>query len=170
MALPRKLKNFNLFVDGVSYAGIVTEITLPKLSRKMEEMRAGGMNGPIDTDLGMEKLTLEWTTGGWLRDTFAAFGAPRADSVLLRFAGALQRDDTGEVAACEITVRGRHSEIDPGTAKAGDDTELKVTSTLSYYKLIIDGETLVEIDLVNMIEIVAGEDRLAQQRAAIGLL
>jgi len=26
MALPRKLKNFNLFADGESYAGVATEV------------------------------------------------------------------------------------------------------------------------------------------------
>jgi len=45
MGLPRKLKNFNLFQNGVSFMGMVPEVTLPKLSRKMEEYRAGGMSG-----------------------------------------------------------------------------------------------------------------------------
>ena len=169
MALPRKLKNFNLFVDAVSFVGVVTEVVLPKLSRKMEEFRGGGMNGPIEVDLGSELLTLEWTCGGHVREVYQAFGISRADGVLLRFAGAIQRDDTGEVQAVEIVVRGRHKEIDPGTAKAGDDTALKVTSTLSYYKLTIDGEVDIEIDLLNMVENVGGEDRLAEQRTAIGL-
>ena len=169
MALPRKLKNFNLFVDALSFVGVVTEVVLPKLSRKMEEFRGGGMNGPIEVDLGSELLTLEWTCGGHVREVYQAFGISRADGVLLRFAGAIQRDDTGEVQAVEIVVRGRHKEIDPGTAKAGDDTALKVTSTLTYYKLTIDGEVDIEIDILNMVEMVGGEDRLAQQRAAIGL-
>ena len=33
MALPRKLINFALFVDGVSYRGEVPEVKLPELSR-----------------------------------------------------------------------------------------------------------------------------------------
>ncbi len=61
MALPRKLKNMNLFNDGINYAGQVVEITLPKLSRKMEEYRGGGMNGPVQIDLGQEALELQWT-------------------------------------------------------------------------------------------------------------
>lgn len=169
MALPRKLKNFNLFADGESYAGVATEVVLPKLTRKMEEMRAGGMNGPVDADLGLEKLELEWTCGGYVRQVYEQFGIGRADGVLLRFAGAYQRDDTGDVTAVEVTVRGRHSEIDPGTAKAGDDSPLKVKSTLSYYKLTENGLTVIEIDLLNMVEIVGGEDRMAEQRKAIGL-
>ena len=41
--LPKILKNFSAFVDGRGYAGRVDEITLPKLTIKMEEYRAGGM-------------------------------------------------------------------------------------------------------------------------------
>lgn len=169
MALPRKLKNFNVFNDGLTFIGVVTEVVLPKLTRKMEEMRNGGMNGPVDADLGIEKLTAEHTYGGLVREVFNQFGISRVDGVLLRFAGAYQRDDTGEVDAVEVVMRGRHSEIDGGTSKAGDDTAFKVTSTLSYYKLTINGETVVEIDLLNMVEMVNGEDRLAEQRTAIGL-
>lgn len=169
MALPRKLKNFNLFNDGVSFVGVASEIVLPKLTRKMEETRNGGMNGPVDADLGMEKLEAEHSYGGIVREIFNQFGISRVDGVLLRFAGAYQRDDTGEVDAVEVVMRGRHAEIDGGTSKAGDDTTFKVKSTLSYYKLTINGETVVEIDLLNMVEMVNGEDRLAEQRRAIGI-
>lgn len=169
MALPRKLKNFNLFNDGETFIGVAAEVVLPKLTRQMEEYRGGGMNAPIDADMGMQKLTVEHTYGGIVRQLFTQYGISRADGVLLRFAGAYQRDDTGEVDAVEVVMRGRHSEIDPGNSKSGEDTVFKVTSSLSYYKLTINGQTVVEIDVMNMVEIVDGEDRLAQQRTAIGL-
>ena len=169
MSLPRKLKNFILFNDGNAYLGEVPEASPPKLSRKMEEYRAGGMNGPIQLDHGMEAMEMEWTAAGYMRSLFAQWGATTHDAVLLRFAGALQDSSTGNVSALEVVVRGRHTEIDSGTAKAGDLTEIKVTSALSYYKLSIDGVTMIEIDLVNMIEIVNGEDLLADIRAAMGI-
>jgi P2 family phage contractile tail tube protein len=169
MALPRTLKNFNVFVDGVSFVGVATEVGLPKLSRKMEAYRAGGMNGEVDIDLGMEKLEIEHTYGGLVREMFQGFGLTRIDGMLLRFAGAYQRDDTGDVDAVEVTVRGRHQEIDTGNAKAGDKSELKVKSSLTYYKLTVNGQVDVEIDLVNMVENINGKDVLAAQRRAIGL-
>lgn len=170
MSLPRKLKNFILFNDGNAYLGEVPEASPPKLSRKMEEYRAGGMNGPIQLDHGMEAMEMEWTAAGYMRTLFAQWGATTHDAVLLRFAGALQADDTGDVTSVEITVRGRHQEIDFGTAKAGENTEIKVKSALSYYKLVMDGVTVIEIDMVNMIEVVNGVDRLQQTRLALGLL
>ena len=67
MGLPRKIKNFTLFNEGLSYLGEVDEVTLPKLTRKTEDWRAGGMGGPIKADFGMEGLELEWKAGGILR-------------------------------------------------------------------------------------------------------
>lgn len=171
MALPRKLKNLNLFNDGNSYLGLTKSVTLPVLSRKMEAYRGGGMNGPVKVDHGMsdDGLQLEWTLGGLDLTVLRQFGIASASGVLLRFAGAYQQDDTGEVVAVEVVVRGRHEEIDMGDAEAGEDTEHSITTTCSYYKLTVNGVTEIEIDLLNMVEIVGGEDRLAQQRAAIGL-
>lgn len=169
MALPRKLKNMNLFNDGESYLGQIVEVTLPKLARNMEDYRAGGMNGPVKIDNGQEALELEWTCGGLMRPVLGQYGLVRHDGVQLRFAGAYQRDDTGDTDAVEVVIRGRHMEIDMGKAKPGDDTEFTVKTAASYYKLTINGNTVIEIDLINMVEIVEGVDRLAEQRRAIGL-
>lgn len=169
MSLPRVLKNFIVFNDGNAYLGEVPEATPPKLSRKMEDYRAGGMNGPIGIDLGMEAMEFEWTAAGYMKSLLTQWGAPTHDAVLLRFNGAIQADDTGEVQALEIVMRGRHKEIDSGNAKAGEKTEIKVKSSLSYYKLVIDGDVVMEIDFVNMIEVVGGVDRMAQIRQALGL-
>lgn len=169
MALPRKLKNFMLFNDGLAYLGEVPEVTLPKLTRKTDDYRAGGMNGSIKADFGLEGLEMEWTAAGYLVDVLKQFGAIAHDAVALRFAGALQSDDSEEVVAIEVLARGRHTEIDFGTAKAGEATEKKIKTALSYYKLTVDGEDLVEIDLVNMVEVIGGVDRMAAVRSALGV-
>jgi len=169
MGLPRKLKNLNLFNDGETYIGTVSSLELPKLTRKHEDWRGAGMNGTVGIDMGMEKLEATHTYGGHVSQVVKQFGITEIDGVLLRFAGAYQRDDTGEVDAVEIVMRGRHREIDRGTAKPGDDTEFKVTSDLTYYKESVNGEVLIEIDVVNMIEKVDGKDRLEAQRRAIGM-
>lgn len=169
MALPRKLKNFLLFNAGAAYLGEVPELTLPKLARKLEDYRAGGMGGPVKTDFGMEALEFEWTAAGYLKDVFKQFGVLKVDGVQLRMTGALQADDSETADAVEVVMRGRHAEIDFGKAKAGDATELKIKSALSYYKLSINGEPLIEIDLVNMIEVVGGIDRYAAIRTALGI-
>lgn len=169
MALPNSLKNFNAFLDGVSYMGVAEELKLPKLSRKLEEFRGGGMDGPVGIDLGQEKLEMEAVFGGFVETVFKKYGAATANAVMLRFAGAYQRDDTGEVKAVEIVTRGRYQEIDTGDAKGGDKGKTTVKLSLSYYKLTVDGKELLEIDLLAMIFKVDGKDMLEAQRKAIGL-
>ena len=171
MAMPRKLKNFNIFNDANSYQGIVKNITLPTLARKMEAYRGGGMNGPVKADMGLsdDGIQVEWTLGGWDLLAIRQWGATSASAVALRFTGAVQQDDTGATPAVEVVMRGRHEEIDFGSAEPGGDTEHSITTTCTYYKLSVDGEVLVEIDILNMVEIVNGEDILADQRAALGI-
>lgn len=171
MALPHKLKNMNLFFDGDNWQGKAEEITLPKLTRKLEAYRAGGMNGAAHVDLGLEDdaLGMEITLGGMEAQIYKQWGIAEIDGVPLRFAGAYQRDDTGEVTACEVVVRGRLSEIDPGSAKQGDNTQVKFSFKPTYYRLVWNGADLIEIDVINMVEKVDGVDRLSEQRAAIGL-
>lgn len=169
MALPSTLKNFLVFADGDNYAGEVTEIALPKLTRKMEAYRGGGMGGSVELDQGNEVITLDATYGGFMRAILSKYGALTHDATQLRFTGAYRREGDTKHDSIEIVVRGRHKEIDMGTAKAGDTTAFKVTTTCSYYKLSVNGAVLVEIDVVNMIEKVGGADLMADLRSALGL-
>ncbi|WP_262019991.1 phage major tail tube protein [Pseudomonas sp. Pse35] len=171
MAMPRKLKNLNLFNDGNSYLGLVKSLTLPALGRKMEAYRGGGMNGPVKADLGFsdDGIQFEWKTGGLDLISLRQFGAVNASSVALRFSGPYQQDDTGEVSNVEVVVRGRHETIEMGDAQPGEDTEHSMTTTCSYYKLTVDGEEIIEIDLLNFVEKVNGVDMLDKHRTGMGI-
>lgn len=171
MAMPRKLKNMNIFNDANSYQGVAKSVTLPDLARKMESFRGAGMDGPVKADLGHsdDGIQIEWTVGGLDLISLRQFGTTNASGVALRWAGAYQRDDTGEVTVVEIIARGRHETYSFGDSEAGEDTEHTITTTCSYYKLLVDGNVEIEIDLLGMVFIVDGEDRLAEQRKAIGL-
>ena len=169
MALPRVLKAFAAFVDGTNYMGEVPEVTLPTLSRKMEEYRAGGMQGPVDLDFGQEKMEAELKGAGWIKGLMSKWGAGKHDALMLRFAGAVQTEEDEAPTVVEVVMRGRLSEMDPGSAKAGELIEQTYKYALTYYKLTVDGEQILEIDLVNMVETVGGVDNLAGVRAALGI-
>lgn len=166
--LPHKLKNFRVFNDGQDYLGIASEVELPKLKMASEEYRGSGMLAPVDIDLGLEKLELTTTYGGIVVGVLRQFGLTRVDGAMLRFVGAYQGDQALQATAAELVVRGRHMEIDPGTAKAGDDTEWKVQSTLAYLKWTINGVVEVEIDVLANIYRIGGNDRMAAVRAILG--
>lgn len=171
MQLPRKLKKVNMYSEGVSYANETHEVTLPKLGRKFEEWRGGGMDGPVPIDMGQDGLlTLEHSYGGFIPEVFiGTFGMQTHAAAQLRFVGAHQREDNGEIASVEVVVRGRHQEIDQGKSKVGTETEHKIKSALTYYKLMIDGQELVEIDVQNGVYRVNGIDHQEALRAAAQL-
>ena len=114
-------------------------------------------------------MELEVTSGGWMKELIKQWGAKGVGGVPLRFAGALQRDDTDEWSKVEIFMRGRWEEIDMGSAKAGDDTEFKAKASLSYYRLEWDGEVLIEIDTTGLIENVGGTDLMQTVREILGI-
>ncbi|SFR79751.1 phage major tail tube protein [Sphingomonas jatrophae] len=167
--LPRKLKDLLLFNEGGNYLGEVNAATLPKLTRKLEEWRGAGMDSPVKIDMGGEALDLEWTAGGPLRDVLAQYAEPRVDGLLLRFVGVYEADDTGEKTAVEVIVRGRHEEIEAGEQKIGEGGEFKVKTSCAYYRLDWNGSTVIEVDPLNMVLIVDGNDRMAERRAILGV-
>ena len=165
---PRILKNMNLFVDGRGYAGRVDEIELPKLTLKTEEHRAGGMDLPIEVDLGMEKLESNLTLSDFDPEVFRLFGLLDKQDTPVTVRGAIQRQ--GESAqAVVVALRGGWREIDSGTWKPGDKSTLKVAVAVSYFKLTIAGQEIVEIDAINLVRKVGGVDQMADIRSAIGM-
>ncbi len=167
MGLPRKLKDLMLFNDGQRYLGEVSSATLPKLTRKLEEWRGGGMDSAVKIDMGGEAMEMEWATGGPLRDVLRQYADTDIAGVQLRFVGAWQQDDSGDVDRIEIVIRGRHEEIDMGEAKPGEGGEFKVKTALSYYKLTWNGVTEIEADPLGGVLIVGGIDRRAAIRNAL---
>lgn len=167
MAASDVRKNLNLFVDGRGFAGQIEDFNAPKLAVKVEEYRGGGMNVPVDLDMGQEKMECDFSLIQYSRDVLALFGVAPGASVPLVVREALESFD-GTVTPVVHTMRGRIREMDPGTSKAGDKTTLKFTMSLTYYKLQHGSNVVQEIDAENMIHMVDGVDRLAQQRAALG--
>lgn len=168
MSVPYKLKDINLFNEGWSQIGKIAEMGVPKISHATEDWRGGGMLGPVKIDNGLEALEFEWTLGGYSRQVVTQMGALKIDGVMLRAIGAFQSDADGSVLSVELAMRGRHTELDRGTWKPGDDAEKKIKTALTYYKEIVNGVTLMEIDMLAGIYIVGGVDRYAAIRNAIG--
>ncbi|MPS98650.1 MAG: phage major tail tube protein [Pseudomonas sp.] len=166
--IPQILANTNLFVDGKSFQGDVPSLTLPKLALKMEEYRPGGMDMPIEMDVGMDKMEANFTTTGVRKDSLKFFGLADGNAFNGVFRGSF-KIQKGETLAVVVTLRGTLKELDMGDWKAGDKAELKHGIAVTYYKLEVGGEVIYEIDPVGMKRVINGTDQLAGQRADLGL-
>lgn len=167
--LPRVLKDFTMFLDGVGYAGLAEEVTLPKLTRQMEDYQAGGMLGPVKLDLGMDAMSLECTIAELNPEVLKLFGNANASGINARFLGAIVSQDGGGTDAIEISVRGRFEEIDPGAAKKKETLKLKVKMPLTYYRYSHNSVPLIEIDLIGGKESVGGTDLSAAVLKSLGV-
>ena len=166
--IPQTLFNTNLFVDGTSFQGDVPSLVLPKVTVKTEEYRAGGMDAPIEMDMGLEKLESSFVTNGVRKEALKYFGLADQTAFNGSFRGAF-KGQKGEITAVTATLRGMLKEVDPGDWKVGDKAEFKSAVAVTYYQLEIDGTVMYEIDPVNSIRVINGVDQLAAMRTALGL-
>ena len=166
--LPRTLKNFQLSVDVVGYAGRVTELTPPTLSTKSEEYRAGGMDAPYYIDMGSEAMEAEFTVSEYNEALIQQWGLQDTNAVQLTARGAMQRPGEDAVAIV-INLRGCIKELDMGSFQSGELTECNFTMGVSYYRVEIGGTNLIEIDIENMTRLIGGTDQLASMRTALGI-
>lgn len=167
--LPRVIKNFNQYIDGRGYAGLAEEIALPKLELDTEEYRAAGMLGPVEIDLGLKGLKIEYTLGGFNADILKSWGVTDAGGIGARFLGAAVAEDGAGTDAIEISVRGRWKSLDFGTVKAKSMNKLKVEMPLTYYRYSANSVVLIEIDLISGKSTVGGVDMMDAVLSALGL-
>ncbi len=163
--IPFKLTHFNLFVDGKGFAGLIKEMTLPKITFKIEDHMSGGMDAPAPVEMGMEKLEATFTLASYEPEVFRLLGFRAGGPIAIIARGSLKRDD--EVIAMTVTMRGVIKEIDMGNWKKGEDTQLQFSLHAQYYRLDRGVENLVEIDVKNLIRRFGGVDQLEAVRAAL---
>lgn len=161
-------KQAHLFFDGRGYAGQLVEFNAPKLTLKTEEFRGGGMDVPVDIEQGMEKLTTDFSLKCYDRYILSWFGMGEGRQASFVVREALESFN-GTTKNVTHTMRGKITEIDPGTSKPGESPEMRVSISLSYYKLEHDGYLVHEIDPENMVRVINGVDLLTQIRDVLGI-
>jgi P2 family phage contractile tail tube protein len=166
--IPRVLKNFSLFVDGRGLAGTVSTLTLPTITTKMEEFRGGGMDAPVEIDMGMEILETSFELFDYEENVLALYGLANGSATQVTARGALRRDGDAAVPMV-VNMTGVIKEMDPGDWQAGEQTTMTCSMALRYLKITIGGREVIEVDKVNMIRRINGVDQLESIRQAIGV-
>jgi hypothetical protein len=168
MAITDVLRNVNGYVDGRGYAGRLEMVSLPTLTVKTEDYRAGGMDGTARIDMGLEPLESSLESRAIDADLLRSWGVSTGNLVPWTLRGAVQSED-GAVRAVVAELRGWCSELEFGDWKPGEITNMKLKLECRFYRLQHDGRVIHEIDVDNMTRIIDGTDQLAAQRAALGI-
>ena len=160
--------NFALWADGKGLVGMADEFNQPELSLQTEEYRAGGMDAPIDITTGMDKLKADFTLNSHSKDVLSLFGIKNGANTQFTVRETLESQD-GTTKAVIHNMTGKVVKIAPGASKAGEPAKDKYDLSLTYYKKTIDGTVVHEIDVINMVRIINGDDILADVRSALGI-
>ncbi|MFV2028884.1 phage major tail tube protein [Neisseria sp. S1] len=168
MKLPMKVKGFNLFFEGLNLHGLVVDVTRPKISFKTEAYRPGGFDVDVQIEQGLESLELEFTAGGYTAEVIREMGGSVAGKVI-RYQGSLESEDESEFGELVGEARGRITEVDYGTDKQGDDTEVKFKMQLVYWRETLNGKPILEIDALGGKLQIGDKDLRADRRRRLGL-
>lgn len=159
------LKNFTLFVEAIGYAGVIDELQPPTLTLKTDEYRAGGMDAPVEIDMGMEKLEVSATLSALDPEAMALFGRGGTNFT----ARGNLSSHGGDQTAVEIRMTGMIKAQEIGAWKPGEKATTKITANLTYYRYAQAGQVIHEIDIPNMKRVIDGTDQLATARANLGI-
>lgn len=159
LQLPRSLKNFNLHIEGIGYAGRIEHFTPPKIAVATEEYKGSGLDTPVLLDMGVQSLSASWVMAEWSSDVMNLVGIVGSNTSITAY-GAIHDDSTNNAVGVVITMRGQIIESDPGNWQAGTKTQHKYTISLRYLRITTGGVTNVEIDTENMKRVINGVDQV----------
>ena len=166
---PEKLINANIYMDDVNFIGKAKEVDLPKVSIKVTEHETLGSVGVLELFQGVEKMECKIKWAFYDRDALMKFTPTKAVKLTARAAQHVyEAGSASRVRQVRAVMIGRPKGFEPATIKPGEG-EGDTTFAVDYYKLTIDDEDIIEIDIPNYILKVGEEDVYADVRSALGI-
>ncbi len=156
--------NFNLFIDGEGYAGLATSLTLPAFSIKTEDTIQAGMEFNRKRDYGLEDPELTFKFLDYNGSLQRKVAIKNGSNTLLIFKSTLTDDEGPETEDVTAWARGHITKLEIDEFTAGGKVENSYTMALKYYRHMVNGVEIHEIDNDNYVRKIAGVDYLANQR------
>ena len=171
MTYPTVINNFNVYDTNElnKIVGTTGEITLPTLDAKTTTVSGAGILGEIEESVigyfGSIKMDIPFRTIS--TDMFNLMRTDIQTGVTLR--GCVQGFDTETAQATatqmKVVVKGKVISANPGKVKAGEQMDSSISLELTYIKIEYDNTVGLELDKLNSVYVVNGEDMLATIRS-----
>lgn len=169
--IPESLINYKVYREGSELVGLA-EVDLPDVENLSETMSGSGLAGEFDSPtIGHTKnMTLKMKFRTLYRPIMVLM-EPRPVLYDLRLS--VQAVDAGSSAystyPSRIVVRGTPHKKGLGKLNPGKKMDNEVDLSVSYLKVFIDNEEVLEVDKLNFIFKVNGVDALASVREHLGM-
>ena len=161
--IPTKINRYNVYNAGNRLLGMGDEMPLPDFESLTETISGAGILGEIDDPTVGYFTNQEVEIPFRVTDEEAVDMLDMTKAVPLTIRGAAQTTNSEgdiEFRQIRVVIRGRSANFTPGKLKAGSQMETKLTLTLLYILIEMDGEPLVELDKLNEVFKIRGRDVL----------
>lgn len=166
--IPEKINEYNVYLEGNRMIGIAAATTLPEINEKTSTISGVGINGEIDSPtIGQFESMEQEVQFNTLYSSAVDMLKPKTN-VNLTFRAAQQVYDKNggySFKGLRIVEMGRVKKFKPGKIEKGEGMEASITLELTYLLIEVDGVVLLEIDKLNSVYRVSGEDQLAEINA-----
>lgn len=163
--LPYAITKFNLYLGEKLFKGIAGEVSLPDLEEMTETFEGAGILGEIEvgTEGRFSKFEVEFPFQTIDRE-ITELKKNSDEPIYLRAAGAYINKETGKMehAQVKITLKGPRTAIGLGKLAANKPTNSTVKMKPFYVKIEVNSEILLEVDKLNGIYKLNGEDQLSE--------
>lgn len=169
--LPENMIGYLVYLDGDVLLG-TANIELPSLDALTEKVKGAGIAGEVEAPIigHYDAMTLGIT---WRTITANAISLVAPVAHALDFRGSQQLYDSSASSysnvPVKVIVRAMPKKMSLGKMVIAGQTDTKNEMEISYLKVYIDGDEVLELDKYNYIFSVNGTDYLADVRSDLGL-
>lgn len=166
MNIPEVINNFNVYKNGNRLIGISGEVSLAEISFMTETISGAGMLGEYETVImgHTSSMTQEIPFRMLEEDVFSLANPMDVQELTLRGTVQISERGTGKIGTggIRIVFRGRPKSFKSGTIKMGGQMGASVLLELLYIMIEVNGENKFELDKLNEVFKVDGDDIMAR--------
>lgn len=166
------IKDAVVYLDGTSYFGATEDVKLPDLQFKAAEHKPNGGIGSFEMQDGLDKMDTEIKFKTYDRDLARGLLRPgKAASLMIRSRKVIY-DASGSVTkelALVTHMRVVTKSFPLGDHKEGQGTETQWKGAVHMIRQTLDGKDLIEIDVINQVYKIDGEDQLGTRNQLLGI-
>lgn len=169
--MKERITAFRVYKDGNVLMGIA-DVTLPNIESMTDTVKGAGIAGEIDSPsiglFGSMTLGFTWRT---ITKEAAELMKPGLQSLDIR--GNIQEfvetSGTYKQVPLKVVVKGLPKKLEGGKLEQNAAMDAPQEFEVVYYKKTLDGRDLIEIDKLNYVYKVLGQDQLQQVRRNLGM-
>ncbi|ECD6517307.1 phage tail protein [Salmonella enterica subsp. enterica] len=170
MNIPDKIADYNVYDDKNKLIGVSGEVTLPNFEAMTSTLSGAGILGELETTNPghYSSTTMEFSWRTLLDKTFN-FATYSGRALILRAASQQVNSNNSQLVyqAIKITFKYMNKGLDLGKLAQNAAMESKTSLEVWYIKIEIGGKVVFELDKLNSVYKVNGQDQLSAVKKLI---